>query len=162
MCWRFLDAMWDVRAASSMWGMSSVASSWWVLIKSRLWRACYKYRKSGTWREVSEMIFPCNLQFLKIYLWIKGFLHMLPWDKQFMHENQFFSVLKGTDQPDGTCISLQAWWENLCIFGREMGWLPKGIAQFMGWVDDCYPELHNFWVEQSCWDRLHSFSSEAW
>lgn len=71
-----------------------------------------------------------------------------------MHASHVFSVSGGTSQPEGTCNSFPMF----CAVSRgKLGWLPRGIAQFLGGATDCYPELRNFWVEQSCWARLHSF-----
>jgi len=40
-----------------------------------------------------------------------------------MHANQFYSVSKGTGQPEGTCIGLQAWDGNFHSFWAELGWI---------------------------------------
>lgn len=66
MCRWLLDLMWDVRVARSRWGLRSTTSGWCVFIKLMLRHACHKSRKSDTWREVYEMILPCNIQLLKI------------------------------------------------------------------------------------------------
>lgn len=148
MCWLLLDVMWDVKATRLMWGMSSTASSWWVLITSRLWRGCHKSRGSDTWREVYELFLACNLQLLNIDPWNKGCLFMLPWEKHPMHASLFCSVWKGTSQLSCTCKRLLDCWREMCISGREMGWLPRIFAQFLGWVTDCSPDLHKSWAEQ--------------
>lgn len=73
---------------------------------------------------------------------------MLPWEKQTMHANRSCLVPKGTGQLNCTCKRLINYWEKIHISGREVGWMPRGIAQFLGRVADCCLELHNFWVEQ--------------
>jgi len=143
MCWRLLDVMWDVRAAKLMWGMSFVVYGSWVLIKSKMWHACHKSRKSNTLCEVFEMILACNLQLLKVDPWIKGYLCMLPWEKEPMHENQFCSVPEGTGQLNYTCKRLLNCWEKMCISGKELSWLPRRFAQFLGRAVDCYLGLRN-------------------
>jgi len=72
---------------------------------------------------------------------------MLPWEKHTVHANQFCMVSEGTGQINYTCNSLLSWEEKMCIFGRELGWLPKGIAQFLGRETDYFPKLRNFWAE---------------
>ena len=87
MCRWLLNALWDVKAESLMWGKRSAVSGSWFSIKSKMWHACHKSRKSDTWWEVSEMILACKLLLLKVDPWIKGCLCMLPWEKKSMHAN---------------------------------------------------------------------------
>jgi len=59
--------------------------------------------------------------------------------------------------------------EICAIFGRNLGQLPRGIAQFLGGAVDRCLEFHNLWVDLSyrarfrsfhweyCLTRLHSF-----
>ena len=139
MCRRLLDVMCDVRVERLMWGMSFAVSSSWVLIESKMWHTCHKSRKSGTWWEVFEMILACNLQLLKVDPWIKGCLCMLPWEKQPIHANQFCSVSEGIGKLNCTCNSLLSWEEKMHISGRELGGIPRGIAQFPSKAADCCP-----------------------
>ena len=140
-CWQLLDVMWDVKAARLMWGMSSEASRSWFLITSKLWRVCHKSRESDTWWEVSELILACDFQLLKIDLWNKGCLCMLPWEKQPMHASLFCSVLKETSQLNRTCKRLFDCLKEMRISGWELGWLPRRFAQFLGRAVDCCLDL---------------------
>lgn len=85
---------------------------------------------------------------------------MLPSEEQPMHANQFCSVPEGIGQLHGTCNVLLSWEEKMCIFGRELGYLPRGITQFLGGAADYCLELHNFLAEHPFWEELRNFLSE--
>ena len=46
------------------------------------------------------------------------------------------------------------------VLGLSWVSCPKEIAQFLGSVGDCLPELQNLWDEQQRWVRLRSFLEE--
>ena len=51
---------------------------------------------------------------------------------------------------------------KLCaIYERKLGWMSRGITQFLEGAANCCPELRNSWVDLSCWARLHNFHWEA-
>lgn len=83
-------------------------------------------------------------------------------EKQAMHASQVSMVSSGTGQPKCSCMKLLNCLRKMCIFGWDLGWLPRIFAQFRGRAANCCPDLHKFWVEQPCWGNLRNFHWECW
>lgn len=144
MCRWLLDTMWDGKSEGLMLGLRFSMFGSCVFITSKMWWTCHKPRKSNTWWEVSEMILACDHQLLKVDVWIKGFLCMMPWEKQPMDANQFFSIPKGTGQLNCTCRRFLNCWEKMHIYGRDLDWLRGIFVQFLGILADFCPDLFKF------------------
>ena len=72
----------------------------------------------------------------------------MPWEKKRMHASLFFSVLEGSGQLSCTCKRLLYWWRKMHISNCKLGWLPKGIVQFLGRATECYLYLQKSWAKQ--------------
>lgn len=84
------------------------------------------------------------------------------WEEWPMHANQFFSVLEGTSQPEGTCNSLPDWERDLCNLCEELGWLSQRDCTISGRSRWLLPRIAQFLGRAAVLARLHSFSKEPY